>query len=246
MANHILFVLEGEKTERQIIENLKKNILKDISHTTIISVYCGNIYNLYSALNQDDDLDLFPLLKGNVKNEGALQGLVRGDISEIFLFFDYDGHDPTATDRKLEKMIYKFSNETEEGKLYMSYPMVESLKHIQSDVHFSKLTVNAKDKIGYKEIVSKSVEKDYCDLRKLTSVHWSRLLSWHCKKANYLMTDSFELPVEIIEQKYIFKKQLEKHITPESQVAVLSAFPIFIADYYGYTALPKMIEGLSK
>jgi len=197
-------------------------------------------------LAQDDDLDLFPLLKRNVKNEDALKDLVRDDISEIFLFFDYDGHDPTATDEKLKKMIYKFSNETEEGKMYISYPMVESLKHVQSDMHFSELTVNAKDNVGYKEIVSKSVEKECCDLRKLTPAHWSLLLSRHCKKANYLMTDRFELPTDIIEQKDIFKEQLAKHITPANEVAVLSAFPMFIADYYGYTKLPEMIDNLKK
>ena len=30
-------------------------------------------------------------------------------------------------------MLNKFDNETENGKLYISYPMVEALKHIKKD-----------------------------------------------------------------------------------------------------------------
>ncbi len=56
------------------------------------------------------------------------------------------------------------------------------------------------------------------------------------------MVDIFELPGNIINQIDIFKIQKTKHIMPNNKIAVLSAFPIFIADYYGYSNLPLLLQ----
>ena len=60
------------------------------------------------------------------------------DFSEVYLFFDYDGHHnniPKKLSGKdaLEEMLETFNNETELGKLYVSYPMVEAIKEISAD-----------------------------------------------------------------------------------------------------------------
>jgi hypothetical protein len=53
------------------------------------------------------------------------------------------------------------------------------------------------------------------------------------------MNEEFEIPTSIHEQSSIFNQQKTKHITPSNKVAVLSAFPIFITDYFGL----KIISG---
>ena len=46
------------------------------------------------------------------------------------MFFDYDGHAPLADDEKIKELLILFNEETSFGKLYISYPMIEALKHI--------------------------------------------------------------------------------------------------------------------
>lgn len=72
------------------------------------------------------------LREENVELKEQLAGLQRDDFSEIYLFFDYDGHQKNLGefDSKdaIEQMLISFDNETENGKLYISYPMVEALR----------------------------------------------------------------------------------------------------------------------
>jgi len=63
---------------------------------------------------------------------------------------------------------------------------------------------------------------------------WIQIIIEHLKKMNYIVNDNYTIPTSIIPQIEIFVKQLEKHINIDETVAVLSAFPIFIFDYYGF------------
>ena len=59
----------------------------------------------------------------------------------------------------------------------------------------------------------------------------------------YLVHDVFNLPQQIESQSNIFSKQQEKHINHKCpKVAVLSAFPIYVLDYYGAETLKKKLE----
>jgi len=126
MANYVLFVFEGKKTEVQIFSNLKKYFLNESTNTNLIAVYCQTIYNLYQELDNDSDLDLFTIIKEKIVDKYKLQYISSKNVSEIYLFFDYDGHAPNASQSKLENMLTLFNEETELGKLYISYPMVEA------------------------------------------------------------------------------------------------------------------------
>lgn len=219
---------------------MKQYYLNESDHIILIGVYCSNIYSLYQVMQKDPDLDLLLLLQENIKNHKLLSGITREDISEIFLFFDYDGHDTIAEHRKLEEMLSYFNEETDAGKLYLSYPMVEAIKHLKEDTDFEK--VLAQSCKNYKDIVSRSCEKEYINITKFTKKHWIYIISEHCKKLNYLVDGLFILPSRYICQEEVLRQQKDKHITPNNQVAVLSAFPIFILDYYGYKNLPALLE----
>jgi hypothetical protein len=59
---------------------------------------------------------------------------------------------------------------------------------------------------------------------------------------NIIVNNSYILPSSVFNQLVIFNNQLEKFINIDQTVAVLSAFPIFIHDYYGNTETIKLIE----
>ncbi|MHB1350040.1 MAG: hypothetical protein ACYCYR_09220 [Desulfobulbaceae bacterium] len=242
MSNHILLIFEGEKTEINIFHSLKKYYFKDAKNTILISAYCHDIYNLYHAIDKDPYLDLFELIKNTPQNKGALNGISRDKVSEIYLFFDYDGQASAATDDKIREMLSWFDEETDNGKLYLSYPMVESLKHLHKDVNFQNVVVSAKNNIKYKKLVHDSCEHCYRDYAMLTQLNWSKILGEHCKKMNHLMTGNFLLPTNLTTQIDAFGQQMDKYITPHKEVCVLCGFPIFIADYYGYSKLPELVS----
>lgn len=244
MNNIILLVFEGERTERLIWNSLHRFHLNDAKSPVVYGIYGGEIYSLFHKMEADPDLDLFSLIKEDYRNAGLLDGVLKDQVSEIYLFFDYDGHAPAATDEKLLKMLTFFNEETENGKLYLSYPMVESLRHLHPDVPFDSLSVECKLKVGYKGIVVKESLAAYHDVTIYTDAQWAHVLLEHCKKLNSLMVGQFSFPAEYFDQSSVFKQQLDRFIVPESKVSVLSAFPIFLLDYYGCAAFDGRLAGV--
>ncbi len=230
MATKILFIFEGAKKEKSISDNLTQFFVNE--HTLITCAYCTTIYKMYHEIAADEDLDTFSLLEEIPINKEPLKGFKRADFAQIYLFFDYDGHATNASDEKLKQLLAFFNEETDKGKLYISYPMVEALKHIENFDTFKDLKINYKVK-DYKQIVNKNCIKDLIDFNVYNLDIWRQLVDVHLKKMNRIVNDFFEFPVAIIEQSTIFKNQLEKYIKIDQTVAVLSAFPVFLHDYYG-------------
>jgi len=240
MANHILFVFEGERAEKQISDNLTQYFIN--KNTIVQSVYGAEIYQLYRQISEDNDLDTFALLKEREQNKLSLSKYDRKDFAQIYLFFDYDGHSSLADDERLKDALTLFNEETEFGKLFISYPMVEALKHYSEAIDFKELKVKAKEKIAYKKLVSEASKKEFSQLTSYTKGIWIELIEIHLKKMNHIVNAEYVLPIENISQIEIFLKQLEKYIKIDSTVAVLSAFPVFLIDYYGIIYISELIS----
>lgn len=237
--SNILFVFEGENTEDKLVNSLEKHFFKD--KTLIKCAFCAEIYQLHRAISTDADLDTFSLLKEIPINKETLSEYSRDDFAEIYLFFDYDGHSTLADDNSLVQMLEMFSEETGTGKLFISYPMVESLKHLSSKIDFKLLKVSAKKNIRYKKIVGSECDNEYLHFSKYSKETWKIIVENHLNKMNYIVNDLFDFPNNNYTQSEIFKNQIEKYINIDSTVGVLSGFPVFVFDYYG----SKTIEILS-
>lgn len=232
--NYILMVFEGAKTEPQILENLKTYFLNESDKKIVKAVYGTVIYGLYKKFfpnnELDDELALFDLLKKEIKVP-ELKDIEIEFVSEIYLFFDYDSHATNAGNEKLETMLQFFDNETENGKLYVSYPMIEAIQHLKEDIDF-KETIEECNK-EYKNLVKENRDKCFENLSWLKKEHWDRIIQEHSKKANFIVNDDFVFPSQIFEQSEIFNHQKIKFIEPHKKVAVLASFPLFLLDYYG-------------
>lgn len=234
---YILFIVEGKKTEPQILRNLKKYFLEKKEsriEQDIVIAYGTVIYKLYKDFLVDDeideDLDLVTLLKPRDEE----YEIKRDDVSEIYLFFDYDSHASNAKDEKLMNMLELFDDELDKGKLFVSYPMVEALRHMKKNTDF-KDTVAISEK-AYKKI-SQECDNKFLHFNDYTHGNWKHLIEQHSKKANFIVNDKFKFPTDILEQLTIFRNQQEKYIDKEEKVAVLSAFPLMLLDYYGVSIL---------
>jgi len=237
--SNILFIFEGERAEKQITNNLTQYFINE--NTIVQCAYCNNIYKLYKDIFEDEDLDTFLLLKEIPVNKDILSSFNRNDFAEIYMFFDYDGHDSSADDKKIIKALTFFNEETTVGKLFISYPMVEALKHIPNIIDFKELKVNAKLNIHYKNKVSKEGKKELISFTSYTREIWLTLINLHLMKMNYIIKGEYTLPTNNYSQNIIFENQLEKYIKIDSTVAVLSSFPIFLFDYYGYDFISELL-----
>ena len=92
-------------------------------------------------------------------------------------------------------------------------------------------------------IVPTESRKQLTNINGYTREVWQELIRAHVSKMNYLVNRRFELPNKIESQELIFEKQLEKHILHKCpKVAVLSAFPVYVLDYFGADTLKEKLE----
>ena len=229
---YILMIFEGAKTEPNILDNIKKYFLNEKKEVVVKAIFGTTIYSLYQKFinfdDFDDDLDTFTLAQ---TMNSELENISKDQIAEIYMFFDYDKQASNSSDEKLLKMLKIFNNETEKGKLYISYPMIEAIKHLKKETSFKDIV--AKSEKAYKSEVSCSCDEEFKNFSNYTKENWEYIVNQHSKKANYVVNDNFIFPTSLISQNEIFEKQKEKYINISENVAVLGSFPIFLLDYYG-------------
>lgn len=255
-----LFVFEGVRAESKYVDKLEQNFLgKRIS---VKCVYDAEIYQLYKQLKSEDfAFDMVNLLKErSEENAELLRDYTRDSFAYIYLFFDYDAHSTMADDGKIAEMLKYFDNETENGLLYISYPMLEAIRHYNDMESFKNLTVKCKrancpykddceavevcmNEPHYKTVSAQECRPQLTNINHYTKEVWQELICANVFKMNYLVHDVFGLPAQIETQSTIFEKQQEKHINHKCpEVAVLSAFPIYVLDYFGTEGLKKRLE----
>ena len=243
--NYILMVFEGEKTEKIIFDSLREHFLTNSTNRIIYGFHCGEIYSLYSKLTEPENESLFFILKEKLKVKNpVLQDIIEEYVEAIYLFFDYDGHANADCNVRLQDMLEFFNDEFENGKLFVSYPMVESIKHLKENICFDEIKSISNSQY-------KTIARSNCDnhLKKfgesvgenILKENWNYIINEHCKKANYIVNNIFSYPQVIIAQDEIHQKQIEKYDTVNNEVAVLSAFPLMLLDYYGHVKLKELI-----
>jgi hypothetical protein len=257
-----LFVFEGGRAESKYVEKLEQNFLgKGIS---VKCVFDAEIYQLYKLLEKEYfDFDMVELLKERSKdNAELLKDYTRDSFAYIYLFFDYDAHSTLADDSKIVEMLHFFDNETENGLLYISYPMVEAIRHYKDLNSFKDLTVKCKrancpyksncedveacmNEPHYKTFSATDCRPQLNNINKYTKEVWQELIRAHVSKMNYIVNGVFEFPIKTETQNTIFDKQLAMYINHKCpEVAVLSALPIYVLDYYGAEALKRKTDEL--
>lgn len=253
-ANKTLFIFEGTKTENAIFEcllfTLRKKEIADIK-----LFYEANIYDFYQNIKNEEYIDVIEVLRernGNTKNSNILLNLSKDDFTYIYIFFDYDGHDPAASNNKVLEMINYFDNETQNGKLFISYPMVEAFKNFDESGKFCGIDCQIEIKGGkkYKEhIGSKS---KFNDIKAIKQTSWEKILKNQLLKASCITDGFVEMNNKLnkfptyeefkkINQEIIFKSQNEKYLK-RGKVAVLSSIFQFYFEHFGETEYNRIIN----
>lgn len=240
MSDTILFILEGNRTDPNILSSMWHNFFRNTSNSNFHVTYDTNIYILWNEIKCDKDLDILELLiERNEENKTTLEP-IKKSISQTYLLFDYDGHAGEASDEDLVEMLHFFNEETENGKLFISYPMVEAIRHLGSNVaDFSNLVFPIQDSTSYKELVNKvALFTNYSDI---SGDQWNFICSENLRKSNQIVNGCLNFPTspESVNQLSILLKQIENHIVPNEEVSVLSSFPMFIYHHIGNNILGR-------
>lgn len=243
MANkdYKAFIVEGEVREPQIIDNISKIFFAHKNYKVITLPAGENIYMLWKQLNEDDfDTDVIEVLReNNTEVRKQLSGLSRDDFSEVYLFFDYDAHQTnlgrSVTEDIIPQMLASFDNETENGKLYISYPMVEALRDFAPGKcgGGSDCFVDVKEFGDYKNTSALRAfnphfkEYDIDVWREIIDIFVMRLTCL-CEEISAI---TYEKYVEKITPNEIYNA--ERKTAEYERIFVLSAFPEFLIDYFG-------------
>ena len=268
----ILFIFEG-KDDKTYFESIKRLFFPEKSET-FVCTYNSNIYSLYTKLKNHDalngklEVDTVSVFKEILieKGDNTLKDIREDEVSEIYLFFDYDFQEKSRTleenNKRLSEMLEYFTDETSNGKLYINYPMVESLRYTKElpDNDYWSYTVTRqkcqednfkhqvhefsfyKSNLEYLVLTIKPADDETKIQQKADTAktNWLHLVTMNTSKANYICNDKNELPEEVNSQKEIYDNQLAKYVgTEECKVSILNAFPIFLFDYFG----KKIVSG---
>ena len=245
----ILFVFEGSRREPGIFDSLRKLYFKEES--VVVCTYNTDFHSLYKSLSEND-WELFYVLRERLhqRGENTLDEYKASDFSQIYLFFDYDfqnSHIPLEEqNRRLEEMLSYFCEETGNGKLYINYPMVESLIYTKQlpDGDFDDYTVSREECHGFKGLASKfsyypdtsfvSIDNPNNVPKEEVLQNWELLKRQHVAKANLLCNgEKGKMPEDktSIGQGRLFEVQCNQFVVPKNVVSILNAFPLFVYEY---------------
>lgn len=139
-----------------------------------------------------------------------------------------------------------FNNETENGKLYISYPMVEAIKDFEEIDSFPQRNfLLIEDGIRYKNLFSAS--SSHLDFKNYTKQLWDYLITIYIIKIHYIFNMEIDNNYLIESTKKastlsIYMNVLKKYDIPFSCIPILSAFPEFILDYFTINFIFENIE----
>ena len=253
----ILFVFEGKRRELDIFRTLEYLFFP--RGQAIVCSFENNIYELYRQLSSlGSGGDIVSILREKYENspDSPFSPDTRSsDFSEIFLFFDYDFQNRNLTmeqmNKQISEMLELFNDETDNGLLYINYPMIEAIRYTKElpDSRFSDYCVSRTDchNKGFKDMAQQfsaygSLDFIVIDFRRspsekkvsIVKQNWALLERQNVVKANMICNGELDVPVDkgSISQQRIFESQLSKFIVPKNEVSILSAFPIFNFNYF--------------
>lgn len=238
----ILFVVEGEKRDYRFVDEMVECFLKGRYKVSVINVPASqNIYMLYEKMVEDDfDTDVVEVLRESVPEARAkLEGVSRRTISEVYLFFDFDPHQDNLSGSgsisydAVAKMLEVFDNETENGKLFISYPMVEALYDYRLDScqAFARCFVPVDEVGAYKG--EAGTNNPNASLR-MGHAQWSGAIEAFVLRTRCLFDVAdlgFETYRKLVTPETLFAAEREL-CESRGALFVLSAFPEFLLDYF--------------
>ncbi len=238
MAKKVLLIVEGEVTEVELFSQINK-LFFDSGTKLEFFPYRTNIYSLYNLIKSYEGwTDTVAVLK-TLTNDIRKKELLDNNFAEIYLIFDAEFQDPAFKFEKIRDMLAMFDDETELGKLYINYPMVESYRdhkyYLVNDYFDRDVKINILNSKNYKSLVrTRGYTKK---IHKYTATDFNKTCLLNVLKAGYLVKKrqdkmSYEEYRHNISQNAILDVE-EEFVKKRKKVSVLNTCVFFLVDYFG-------------
>lgn len=237
----ILVLVEGEKLDVKLMDNLLKTYGIDQSHQIV--PYKTNIYDLYGRMfvgQAPEEIDLLQLLKSKEPDEEKKK-IFDESYSDILLIFDLDPQDPRFSDEKISRMTEYFVESSDMGKLYINYPMVEAFYHMKNipDSDYNSYTATLDELMNHRykgRVAAENRDRNFGKFA-TTKEECDIVIRQNIEKAQFIVGETFD-PGEYIvpDSSDILSIQLGKLSSDERFVYVLCTCAFYIYDYN-----PKLI-----
>ena len=253
--NRIAFIVEGESFEGKIITAMKKVFFKEpvdvLKHNLITLPAAMNMYMLWKEVKDDPFIDIIELVRdSSEKSKRELNGLGRDDFSSVYLFFDFDSQQANLSSgdnpmKVLRSMIETFDNETELGKLYVSYPMAEALRDFERET-CKAFSGSCYTPAGIKDYKTLSGNNNrMAQFNKYTENIWRDVINCYLARLSCLCGKNVKMSIPeaktfSVESIFIFQTQL---LSASGSTIILSAFADFILEYFTADHLESFMDG---
>ena len=160
-----LLIVEGNHEKNELMQRLLYCFPEINIRPENIVIYGTNIYHLHERIVKeygeewtDTDVDLPYIVS---KMNELEESWHKDNFINIFLFFDFERQDSNYSDNTIRALQDYFLDETDNGKLYVNYPMVESywdsFDSPNDPFQFKKVNLPFKNGNAYKLQAGKSM-----------------------------------------------------------------------------------------
>lgn len=231
MTKRILFIVEGKKTEPRFIKKMMSTL--GLAEEKEIYSFGTNIHVLYDKVfgNADpEEVDLLLSLKSIADDEG--KQILSQSYTDVYLVFDVEVHDPRFNPDHISELLNHFYDSTEEGKLYLNYPMMESYRHMRSlpDPDYLGSVIRLEDIPHYKRIVGDECCDELRDPNSIDGLKMREIALANAKKYLLLVTgnaDSID-SYTVCDGRMVFSIQMARLKDKEELFIVNTSVLIFV------------------
>ncbi len=240
MNRKILVIVEGARKELKLVNKLKKLFLPQ---EIAITSYGTSLYQLYDYLEEYcdfnfEELDVLLALKAHEPIEDK-KAIFDEKYTDVLLIFDFDPQDDKFDIAKISKLMNYFNDSTENGKLYINYPMLESFYHLKNIKEVS-LDDNFKDsKFSLSELCEHKYKRRAVDegtdldIGRMSKEQVENIMYQQSCKTNYILDGNYKILEEYSQEKLV--TLLEKQnilLDQEKEAYILNTCSFFVLEFY--------------
>jgi hypothetical protein len=244
VSRKILLIVEGDDTEVILLRAFFRSLCGEDVPIYSYGTNSMSLYHELSAYCKDygqDTVDTMEFLRNRPNLSNQDKATLSQTYTDIYLAFDFDYQTPLVHESKYEAyqfLLSFFDDETDHGRLFFSYPMIESYADHNPLGLPRKMNRSVKPGLGdaYKTLVNQrgyqGSPNDY------SSLFWAKLVVLHLLEAERLLAiknhplryDSF---LQRVNQKAIQKRVFKMIKTTNPLIPILNTALFIPISYYG-------------
>lgn len=193
-----LLIVEGKKEKGELFYDLFRLFPELKIEQEDVLVYGSNIYKLHRAIVREygadwdtQEIDLLVCLRDIDGNNYHTR-----DFKNIFLVFDLEPHAPDFDASVIQQLQSHFHDATNEGMLYVNYPMVEAYldfktipdkEYLSRSISVDEIKAVENCALGYKNTVNKcSIVKPALSIPEILSERIRKIIKGQIEQLEFL------------------------------------------------------------